>query len=105
MWREPCDNLWGLICRQTDVKLCCAPRVSQIIITKSSDRTENEINIRVSMHCYHMVCIVSRFCSLQGHDLLTLGFNSPYYQKEHSFSRLFEGVLSNTILNFHLDKE
>ena len=58
MWREACDNLCGLIRRQTNVKLCCAPRVSQIIIAKSSHRTENEINIRVSMHCYHMVCIV-----------------------------------------------
>ena len=58
MWREACDNLCGLICRQTDVKLCCAPRVSQIIITKRSDRTENDINRRVIMHCYHLVCIV-----------------------------------------------
>ena len=50
--------------------------------------------------------IKSSFYPLQGHDLLTLlGFNSPYYQREHSFSRLFEGVLSNTILNFHLDKD
>ena len=58
MWRDPCDNLCGLICRQTDVKLCCAPRVSQIIIAKSSDRTENDINRRVITHCYHLVCVV-----------------------------------------------
>ena len=59
LWRDPyADNLCGLIWRQTDVKLCCAPRVSQMIITKSSDITENEINRRVITHCYHLVCIV-----------------------------------------------
>ena len=50
-------------CGENPAIICCGVRltfsfVSQIIITKSSDQTENDIKRRVIMHFYHLVCKV-----------------------------------------------
>ena len=63
-----------------DEEAVIAAVITAIFLVNKEEKENREILIEK---------IKSRFYPLQGHDLLTSAFNSPYYQKEHCFTDSF----------------